>query len=275
MKQLRNIPRLGVGLGFRSELKASIFMNSNQIDFLEIIADHFLDPTYLKEEELELLNQEFVLIPHGLNLSLGSAEGIDSLYLEKLAKLIEKIQPPYWSEHIAFTQASGIQIGHLAPLPFHRETIRILCKNIEEVQKRISVPLILENITYTLDLPYHEMSEAQFLTEVLERTHCGLLLDVTNLYTNSVNHQYDPIAFLEQLPLDHIVQLHFSGGNWRNGILVDSHSDPTPEAIWNLMKEVCSRVPVKGIILERDENIPLFQELLQEINRARIILESE
>ena len=268
---LSSLPTLGVGLSFREPFRSDLFLHRAQVDFLEIIADHYLDASPDKEKELELLAGHFTLIPHGLHLSLGSAEGVDPAYLRKLASLIRRLNPPWWSEHMAFTRAGGVNIGHLAPLPFTREAVEVICRNIAHVRREIETPLILENITYTVTVPGAEMSEAEFLTEVLDRTDYGLLLDVTNLHTNAVNHGYDGSAFLEKLPLERIVQLHFVGGNWREGVLVDSHSQPTPPEVWKLMDEVMSRAPVKGVILERDENLPRFEELLGELEQAREI----
>jgi uncharacterized protein (UPF0276 family) len=113
------------------------------------------------------------------------------------------------------------------------------------------------------------MTEADFLSTLLAEANCGLLLDVTNLYTNATNHEYDPIAFLEALPVEKIVQLHFVGGMWQNGLLLDTHSSATPPEVWALLDEVLARMPVKGMILERDENIPAFSELAAECARAR------
>lgn len=263
------LPTLGVGLGFRSAFRGDLFAHREQVDFLEITADHYLDAPWEKEQELDLLAEHFVMIPHGLNLSLGSAEGIDRGYVAKLARLIHRLEPPWWSEHIAFTRAGEVQIGHLAPLPFTREAIAVLCRNIAAVRNEIEAPLLLENITYTVALPGAEMNEADFIAEVIERTDCGLLLDVTNLYTNAVNHGYDPRDFLERLPLERVVQLHFAGGHWRWNVLVDSHAHPTPPEVWASMEEVLARTPVKGAVLERDHNFSPFQSLLCEMEQAR------
>ena len=266
-----NLPTLGVGLGFRKPFRSDLFLHRRRVDFLEIIADHYLDASPEKEQELDLLAAHFTLIPHAINLSLGSAEGIDPIYVQKLAGLIRRLNPPWWSEHIAFTQAGGVDIGHLSPLPFNREAIETLCRNIAEVRRWIEAPLILENITYTVNLPFSDMDEASFLAEVLERSDCGLLLDVTNVYTNSVNHGYDPVAFIERLPPERVVQLHFVGGHWREGVLVDSHSQPTPPQVWSLMEEVMKRMAVRSVVLERDENLPPFKELLGELEQVRQI----
>ncbi len=269
---LSRLPALGVGLGFRVPFRGDLFLHQRQVSFLEIVADHYLDAPPEKEQELELLAEHFPLIPHAINLSLGSAEGIDPTYLRKLAELVRRLKPPWWSEHIAFTRAGGVDIGHLSPLPFTWEAVEVVCRNIAEVRRWIDRPLILENIAYTVTVPGGEMSEAEFLTEVLERTDCGLLLDVTNLHANAVNHGYDPQAFLEQLPLERVVQLHFVGGHWHNGVLIDSHSQPTPPKVWAMMEAVMARAPVKGVVLERDENLPPFEELLGELDQVRRII---
>lgn len=268
---LSHLPNLGVGLGFREPFKSDLFLNRQQVDFLEIVAEHYLDASLQKQQELELLAAHFPIIPHAINLSLGSAEGLDTDYLGKLAALIKRLNPPWWSEHICFTKAGGVDIGHLSPLPYTQEAVEVLCRNIAEVRRWVDVPLILENITYMVRLPGAEMTEAQFLGEVAERADCGLLLDVTNLHTNAVNYGDDVCDFLEQLPCDRIVQLHFVGGHWHDGVLIDSHSQSTPMEVWQLMDQVLSRVQVKGIILERDENLPVFVELARELQQAREI----
>lgn len=272
---MKDLPKLGVGIGFREIYRGEIFLQRGEIDFLEITADHYLGATPRKLAELDLLRENFALIPHGLNLSLGSAEGIDEKYLEKLANLIEKIKPAWWSEHICFTRADGIQIGHLAPLPFTAEAAETLIRNIEKVKSVVKTPLILENITYNVRFPSSEFNEAEFIKIILEETDCGLLLDVTNLYINSKNHNYDWREFLDRLPTDRIVQLHFVGSHQHEDRLIDAHADRTQNEIWDVFAEVCRRANVKGAILERDENFPPFGEILEELKIARKLLKTE
>lgn len=267
------LPHLGVGLGFREPFRAELFLRREAVDFLEITADHYLGASPEKLEELDLLADHFTLVPHGLDLSLGSAEGLDDDYVDAMAMLIERIDPPWWSEHVAFTRADGVSIGHLAPLPFTHEAARTVARNVARVRERIPTPLILENITYTVALPSAELTEAEFLTEIVELSGCGLLLDVTNVHVNAANHGYDPLEFLDALPLERVVQLHFVGIEERDGQLIDSHARPTPEPVWEIMEAVAQRAEVRGAILERDENLPAFGELLGELDRARSILE--
>ncbi len=263
------LPRLGVGLGYRQPYHADLFAHRAAVDFLEITADHYLHPSAYKESELAQLQRNFTLIPHGLDLSLGSAEGPDPRYLEELASLVQRLDPPWWSEHIAFTRSGGIELGHLAPVPFRYDCLDLLCRNIEQVGKTIKTPLILENITYVMEMPGAEMTEGEFLRMLVDRTGVGLLLDVTNLYINSRNHGYEPRHFLEELPPEAVVQLHFVGYHEQTDQLVDGHADPTQEPIWDLLDQVFRHFDVKGAILERDENLPPFSALAGELARAR------
>jgi len=256
-------------MGYRDPLSKQILSNTSGIDFLEVTADHFLNSTKKRKEFLNKLSSEYSLIPHGLNLSLGSAEGLNYEYLQDLSGLVSYLNPPWWSEHIAFTKAGNIEIGHLSPLPFNEESLSAICENIRIAKEEINVPLILENITYNVDLPWNNIEESKYLAELVYRSNCGLLLDVTNLYINSHNHNYDPIDFLNNIPPDSITQLHFVGGIEKDGKWIDSHGHNTQEEIFNLIEEVLKYAPVKGVILERDTNFPEFNILIDELNRVR------
>ena len=266
--------RLGVGIGFREPFLASIFLNQDKIDFLEITTDHYIDANSQKLEELKLLKEHFPLIPHSLELSLGSAEGIDDEYLEKVAQIVEFVEPAWFSDHLCFTRSGGVKIGHLAPVPYTSEAVKVFIRNILHVKKRIETPLILENITYLVRFPSSEMTEAEFIKTILEETDCGLLLDVTNLYINSRNFGFDCRRFLDEIPLNRVVQLHFVGSHRHGRRLIDAHADKTDEEIWQLFAEVAKRCDIKGAILERDENFPPFDEILQEIETAQNILKT-
>ncbi|MBI1791006.1 MAG: DUF692 domain-containing protein [Acidobacteria bacterium] len=266
---VNSLPVLGAGLGFREPLRAGVFLYRDRIGFLEITADHYLDAPARKLRELDLLAEHFTLIPHGLDLSLGSAGGLDLGYLKKLATLIRRVGCPWWSEHIAFMRAGGVRVGHLAPLPYTREAVDTICRNLAVVREAIERPLILENIAYQVVLPGDGRSEPEFLAEILERSGCGLLLDVANLHANAINHGFDPRAWLDRIPLDRVVQLHFAGGHWKDGELIDSHSRKVDEAVWDLMDAVLARAPVRGVVLERDEKIPPIEELLPDLERVR------
>lgn len=268
---MQKLKKLGIGIGFREQFRADIFLHREKIDFLEITADHYFDANVRKRNELEILNEHFKLIPHGLDLSLGSAEGIDEKYLNKFAELVEIVQPEWFSDHICFTRSGGTSIGHLAPVPYTFEALKVFVKNISKVKKRINKPFILENITYMIQFPSSEMTEGQFITKLVEETDCGILLDVTNLYINSRNFNFNWRQFLDEIPLDRVIQIHFVGSHRHGNRFIDGHSNKTENEIWQVFEEVCKRCDVKGAILERDSNFPPFEEILEEIETAKTL----
>ncbi len=269
---MTSLPALGSGLGYRLQFRAELFEHRARVDFLEIIADHYFDASHEKLAELDLLAAHFPLVPHGLDLSLGSADGLDKSYLDKLARLIERINPPWFSEHLCFTKAGGVSIGHLAALPYTSAAIDAVARNVDALREKIKVPLLLENITTVVPVPGGEMEEPEFLTRVLERTGCGWLCDVANLHANLVNHGGDIDGGFERWPWDRLVQIHYAGGRWSDGVLIDSHDSATSEAVWELFGRIAARTPIKAAILERDERLPHFTELLAEADRARDVM---
>ena len=268
---INRLPDLGVGLGFRPMLRKGIDNNTDQIDFLEIIADHYFNPPPKKLRELNQISQRFPVIPHAIGLSLGTDSQFNRSYLDNFAQLCDSIEAPWCSEHLAFTSVHGREIGHLSPLPFTHEAVDVVTKKIRTAQDTLPVPLILENITYLLEIPGSQMTEPEFLTAVVESTGCGLLLDITNVYTNATNHGFDPVSYLNSIPLNQVVQIHLAGGFWQDDLLIDSHSCSVPDAVWNLLSHLIERVEVKGILIERDDGLTDFEQLLGELRNARQI----
>lgn len=270
-----SLPALGAGYSFRRAYRPETFVHRARIGVLEIVADHFMQASAAVDAELALLAEHFALVPHGLDLSLGSAEGLDEAYLERFAAVVSRARPAWWSEHVAFTRAGGISIGHLAPVPWTREALDVLERNLARARRRIGdVPVVLENIASPLRFCNPEMSEAAFLAELVARTGCGLLLDVENLYANAVNFGEDPRAALDAfgaLPRDAVVQLHVAGGAWSGGTYVDSHARRVRDEVWALAAAACERFDVRAIVVERDENLPAFAELLEEVERAHAL----
>jgi hypothetical protein len=266
------LPVLGAGYSYRRAYRPQTYANRARIGVLEIVADHFMSASSDVLRELDLLAEHFTVIPHGLDLSLGSADGLDAAYLERFAAVVARVRAPWWSEHVAFTRAAGVPIGHLAPLPFTAEALDVVARNLAEARRRIGdVPCALENIAAPFELAGAEMSEAQFLSRLVERTDCKLLLDVENLSANCTNRGGDPEAFMDALPPAAVVQLHVAGGEWIAGTYVDSHARAVESGVWDLVESACRRFPVKAIVVERDERLPEFGELLGEIERAKAI----
>lgn len=268
-----NIPHLGSGLGFRSALKQKIIEAKEEIDFLEIISDNFIGP----EADLETLEEicsHFPVIPHSVGLSIGSADGVDETYLQKIRDVSDITGSPYYSEHLCHTRAPGIDLGHLSPLWFTEEMLQHTISNVHRVQDTLGKPLILENVTYLFAIPEAEMSQAAFFNRLVDATGCGVLLDITNIFINALNHGHDAIGFLEAMPLDRVVQLHLAGGFWSEDLFIDSHTQPVQEESWNLLDELLKRTSISGVVLEHDGDFPdEFSILTDQVARARTFLE--
>ncbi len=273
VNQVKAIPYLGSGLGYRRELKQEILAAREEIDFLEVLTDQF-QPSWMIEE-LEQICEIFPVIPHGIGLSVGSMIPLDKGYLRAIKRISDITGSPYYSEHLCVTRAPGIDIGHLSPLWFTEETLENTINNVSYIQDYLGKPLVLENVTYTFDIPGASISQTEFFNRLVDATNCGVLLDVTNVYINSVNHTFDPLAFIEQMPLESVVQVHLAGGYWSQGILVDGHSEPVQEESWKLLEALAARCTVRGAILEHDDNFPEWTLMLEQIGRARRIIRSQ
>jgi uncharacterized protein (UPF0276 family) len=259
------LPSLGLGIGWRSEL-ALLIDRRRDLGFVELLAEDF-DPRGPLPGPVERLRQRGVaLIPHGVTLSLGGAEPIDEERLAALASLAERVDAPLVSEHVAFVRGGGRETGHLLPVPRTRDALEVLVANIRAAQAALPVPLALENVAALFDWPDAEIDEAVFLTEALERTDALLLLDAANVYANSRNHDCDPSAFLERLPLHRIAYVHAAGGVERDGLYHDTHASAVPAQVLDLVEELCARAPVPGVMLERDDRFPPDAELNAELD---------
>ena len=269
---IASLPALGVGIGFRRPIAREIVAHRHAIDFLEIISEHYLEPTPHDVQELTRLSEMFRLIPHGLNLSVATAERPDLEYLARIDRIVERVQAPWWSDHLAMTRAGGVEIGHLAPVPLTHAALDVVCANIATAQHAVSAPFVIEHIASPLALPEAEMTEAAFLSAMLARTGAGLLLDLMNVYANAWNHGFDPYTFLTAIPLDRVVYIHVIGGRLEDGIMVDSHTDRTPPEVWEMVSFVAGRAALKGVLIEWDDDFPAFDVILDEIERARAAL---
>jgi uncharacterized protein (UPF0276 family) len=206
------------------------------------------------------------VIPHGLGLSLGGADRPERRRLEHLARVAEVFESPLVSEHVAFVRAAGAEAGHLMPVPRTREALQVLIENVNEAQAALPVPLALEHVAALVEWPESELDEAAFLTELLEATDAALLLDVSNLYANSFNHDYDPLDFLGRVPLGRIAYVHVGGGVEKEGVYLDTHTDPVVPAVLTLVEELCARTTPPGVLLERDDDFPPPAVLTAELN---------
>jgi len=259
------IPRLGLGLGWRPAL-ALFIDRRHDLGFVEIMAEDFDPDSTLPPALQSLRARGLQIIPHGVTLSLGSAEPPDPARLARLARLAERVDAPCVSEHLAFVRSGSQEAGHLLPVARTRASLEIVVENVRQAQAALPVPLAVENIAGLFEWPDPEFGEADFLAEVVTRADVGLLLDLQNVFANACNLGFDPRAYLDRLPWERIAYMHVAGGHERHGIYHDTHTDPVPLAVLDLLAELHRRGPAPGVMLERDGQFPAEAELHAELD---------
>jgi uncharacterized protein (UPF0276 family) len=259
-----------IGLSYRRSFGRHVLDHADDIGLLELIADNI--PEAIDEELVKTLATRFPIACHSLSLSVGSDEPMNGAYIERVARIAELTRAQWLSDHLAMTRIGGIQLSHIAPVAFSWRSVEIVAKNLNEVRRHVDIPIILENISYYIRVPGGELSEWQFLTEVCRAAQCGLLLDLNNLYVNSMNHAYDPFEFLAGIPLDRVIQVHVAGCQARDGIIVDSHASPVGSDVWTYLDWILARCEPRGIVLEWDRDFPPFHMIVEELGKARAIV---
>ncbi|HMF49463.1 MAG TPA: DUF692 family protein [Candidatus Saccharimonadales bacterium] len=264
------------GIGWRPELAAGILSNLDHIDIVEVIADDYFDAPRPKRRALRTLAAQVPVALHGVTHGLASSIAIDSKRLEQTARLVNEIQPECWSEHLAFVRAGGLEIGHLAAPPRTEATVEGAARNLTAAKKIVGAMPLVENVTTLIDPPASKLSEADWTSEILAAANSALLLDLHNLYANSVNFGFDPYAFINRMPHEKIRAIHLAGGRWIKAKttderrLLDDHLHDVPDPVYELLKYVGQRTfrPLT-VILERDGRYPPIDMLLNQLDRAR------
>ncbi|MET9560788.1 MULTISPECIES: DUF692 domain-containing protein [Streptomyces] len=269
---------LGTGIGWRPEIAEAVERMPG-IDWVEAVAENIC-PGHLPESLVRLRERGVTVVPHGVSLGLGGADRPAEAKLADLAARAEALGSPLVTEHIAFVRAGGaltasplLEAGHLLPVPRTRDALDVLCENIRIAQDALPVPLAVENIAALICWPGEEMTEGQFLYDLVDRTGVRLLIDVANLHTNHVNRGEDPARALDELPVEAIAYVHVAGGFERDGVWHDSHAHAVPPAVLDVLAELASRVRPPGVLLERDENFPAPSELERELTAIRETVE--
>lgn len=264
------LPEGALGIGWRPEI-CGVIAALDGLEFCEVIAESLpKDPRragqLIVPEELTALRARGVaVVPHGIALSLGGAEPVADQRVEHLAACAVAVAAPLVSEHVAFVRAGGLEAGHLLPVPRTREALDALTRNITRTRAALDVPLAVENIATLFDWPDDEYTEAEFLSELVERTGVLLLLDLANVYANARNRGRDPLAELLRLPAEHVAYCHVAGGHESGGRYHDTHTDPLPAELLTLVAEFAARHGAP-MMLERDGNYPPAAELLDELD---------
>ncbi|GGP64966.1 DUF692 domain-containing protein [Streptomyces melanogenes] len=268
---------LGIGIGWRPEI-ADAVERLPGVDWVEVVAEN-LCPGHLPESLVRLRRRGVTVVPHGVSLGLGGADRPDPGRLADLAARAEALSAPLVTEHIAFVRAGGaltasprLEAGHLLPVPRTWDALEVLCENVRIAQDGLPVPLALENIAALVNWPDEDMTEGQFLAELVERTGVRLLIDVANLHTNRVNRGEDPVKALAELPVEAIAYVHVAGGVEKDGVWHDTHAHPVGVEVLDVLAELVSRVSPPGVLLERDEAFPPEAELAGELGAIRAVL---
>jgi len=262
---------MGVGLGLRrAHLEALALRRDHGVPFWETCPENLIGDGGRQHRHACAILERDPVLTHGLAISLGGFDPWDEDYLKELDRFLVRMGTPWHSEHLCFTSVAGSSLHELLPLPFTREAVRHTVQRTRELQARLPVPLILENITYYAELGQPEMDEGAFITEVLEGAEVGWLLDVNNVYVNSLNFGFDPRRWLESMPLHRVHQLHIAGHQKFGALTVDTHGAAVIDPVIELMQWVLTRIgrPVP-VLLERDNHVPELDELLAERDRIQ------
>jgi uncharacterized protein (UPF0276 family) len=264
-----------VGLGYRTAIDGWTRENLDRFDVLEITVDHCIGTSPALRSAIFDLVGRIPLTAHGVGLSLGTDAPLDLAYLDRVAEVVERLQAPAYSEHLAFTRVPGLETAALMPLPKTEAVAESIVAKVRTVRSRVPFPFLLENITYVFEWPDSKMSDAEFLNLICRESGAGLLLDIENVYLNATNHGFDPYVFIDALRPGLVREVHMAGGvtirdeKLTKPLLADSHSHPVPDAALDLLEYTLAKQAPSVVILERDDRLEATKEILDDIARIR------
>ncbi|UPG96049.1 DUF692 domain-containing protein [Luteibacter aegosomatissinici] len=258
----------GFGLGLRVPHYPDVLATKQPLDFVEVISENFMVDGGRPLHILEQVRASYPLALHGVSMNIGAGDGLDMDYLKQLRRLADRFDPLWVSDHVCWTAVDGIQAHDLLPLPYSDEALDVVSRNVMVAQDVLGRPLVLENPSTYLEFP-GSMSEAEFLAALCKRTGCYLLLDVNNIVVSATNHGRRIDEWLDHIPLDRVRQIHLAGHSQGRDLLIDTHDAPVPTSVWELYQRFLSRLGPVASMIERDDHIPPFAELLDELNVAR------
>ena len=265
------------GLGLKTEHFREVLGSSPDIGFFEVHAENYMVAGGPFLHYLGLIREQYPLSLHGVGLSIGGEGPLDTRHLKRLAALIERYQPHAFSEHLAWSSHGPVFLNDLLPLAYDNETLTRVCKHIDQIQSTLKRPMLLENPATYLAFERSTIDEAGFISEVIHRTGCGLLLDVNNVYVSCINHRRDPLAYIDALPLHAVGEIHLAGfaedtDSLGDRLLIDDHGAPIDNAVWSLYQHVLERTGPIATLIERDNQLPGFSVLQAEARQADELL---
>jgi uncharacterized protein (UPF0276 family) len=262
---------LGFGLGLRPVHYQDVLRDRPRVDWFEVITENYLVPGGSPLHYLERVRADFPVAMHGVSLSIGSTDPLDQGYLRDLKLLASRIEPAWISDHLCWTGVNGHNLHDLLPLPYTEEAVRHVVERVRRVQDYLGRQILLENVSSYLTYAASAMSEWEFLTRIAELADCHILLDVNNIYVSSVNHRFDPLAYLAGVPAGRVRQIHLAGHQDNGTHIVDTHDAPVARPVWDLYRQAVERFGNVTTMIERDDNIPALAELIDELDVARTI----
>jgi uncharacterized protein len=262
-------PRLGFGLGLRTQHFEDVLSGAPRVDWWEVITENFLVAGGNPRRVLREVCKKWPVMLHGVSLSIGSVDPVDDDYLDRLAALADEVDPPVVSDHLCWSALGGHSSHDLWPLPYTEEALALVADKVGRVQDRLRRRILLENPSSYVTFVASQIPEAEFLAEVARRADCGILLDVNNIYVSSRNHGWDPEAYLAAIPPGRVGQIHLAGHSDHGTHLLDTHDHPVCDAVWDLYGKAIARLGPVSSMIERDDHIPPLDELLEELDRAR------
>ena len=264
-------PHLGFGLGLRVDHYEAILNGAPAVDWFEVLSENYLVPGGKPLHYLMRMRERYPLVMHGVSLSIGSSAPLDRDYLKQLQALAARLEPAWISDHLCWTGVAGRNTHDLLPLPYTEEAIGHVAERVRTVQDFLGRRILLENVSSYVEFCDSQLSEWQFLAEIAARADCLILLDVNNIYVSSVNHEFDPLAYLRGIPAARVQQIHLAGHENHGSYLVDTHDHPVPDPVWQLYAQALSHCGAVSTMIERDDHIPPLEELCAELEQARAL----
>ncbi len=268
---MRCVPDLGHGVGLRREHFDRVLAGPTEVDWFEVISENFMVKGGRPLHVLERVRSDYPLVLHGVSLSIGTTDPLDRDYLKRLRELAARVEPAWISDHLCWTGVGGHNAHDLLPLPYTEAALDHVVGRVCMVQEELGRRIALENVSTYLTFAGSTLSEWEFLSEVATRADCGVLLDVNNVYVSASNHGFDPVAYLQALPPARVWQVHLAGHIDRGTHLLDSHSRPVCDEVWDLYRVATRLFGGVATLIEWDEDIPDWDTVEAESRRARSV----
>jgi uncharacterized protein (UPF0276 family) len=263
------LPHLGYGVGLRSAHFDHVLERCPPVDWFEVISENFMDSGGRARYVLEKVAARYPIVAHGVSLSIGSADPLDREYLTRLKRFIGEINAVWVSDHVCWTGIAGLNTHELIPIPFTEEALEHVVARIRIVQEILERQIVLENPSSYVTYVASTMTEWEFLARMAQDADCGLLLDVANVRVSAVNHEFDPVEYLNALPHERIVQMHLAGHTENATHIVDTHDRAVSDRVWELYGVASELTGGVSTLIEWDERLPSFPELHAETLKAK------